>query len=72
MSRLAGTAPAQACAAGGHVCSTQQGWLACPLGQVPVGAWCLGAPVLRPHGRVLLAAMFGPLSKGSMYGLPAR
>ena len=27
VSRLAGTAPAQACATGGHVCSAQQGWL---------------------------------------------
>ena len=68
--RLAGTAPAQACAAGGHVCSTQQGWLhparvACPLGQVPAGARCLGSRVLRLHGRVLLAAVSGPRSKGA-------
>ena len=82
MSRLAGTVPVQACAAGGHVCSTQQacaagghvcstqqGWLhparvGCPLGQVPAGAWCLGAPVLRLHRRVLPVAVSGPPSKG--------
>ena len=38
--------------------------MACPLGQVPAGAWCLGSPVLRPHGRVLQAAVSAPLSKG--------
>ena len=31
---------------------------------MPAGAWCLGVPVLRPHGRVLPAAVYGPPSKG--------
>ena len=45
-------------------CLVHPARVACLLGQVPAGTWCLGSPVLRPHRRVLPAAVYGPPSKG--------